>query len=69
MDKAQNPFTPGAGSLPPEMAGRAEVMEMAHTLFLRTLNRRAEKSMLLNGLRGVGKTVLLNHMKHLAEHQ
>lgn len=69
MDNAQNPFTPGAGSLPPEMAGRADVMQMADTLFARTLNHRAEKSMLLNGLRGVGKTVLLNHMRHLAEQQ
>lgn len=69
MDNAKNPFTPGAGSLPPEMAGRADVVEMARILFARTLNHRAEKSMLLNGLRGVGKTVLLNHMRHLAEQQ
>ncbi len=69
MDNALNPFTPGAGTLPPEMAGRADVIEMARTLFVRTLNRKAEKSMMLNGLRGVGKTVLLNRMRHLAERQ
>ena len=64
MDRLHNPFTPGAGSLPPELAGRASVIEDGRVLAGRTLLGRYEKSLLLIGLRGVGKTVLL---KHLAE--
>ena len=64
MDRLHNPFTPGAGSLPPELAGRSLVIEDGQVLAGRTLMGRYEKSLLLIGLRGVGKTVLL---KHLAE--
>lgn len=64
MDRLHNPFTPGAGSLPPELAGRSLVIEDGRVLAGRTLMGRYEKSLLLIGLRGVGKTVLL---KHLAE--
>ena len=64
MDRLHNPFTPGAGSLPPELAGRASVIEDGRVLAGRTLLGRYEKSLLLIGLRGAGKTVLL---KHLAE--
>ena len=66
MDKIINPFSPGAGSPPPELAGREGVMEQARVLFARTLARRPEKSLLLTGLRGVGKTVLLNEMERMA---
>ncbi len=66
MDKMINPFSPGAGSPPPELVGRDSVLEDARTLLGRVRNKRSEKSLLLTGLRGVGKTVLLNEMEHLA---
>ena len=64
MDRMKNPFTPGAGALPPELAGRSEAIEDGRVLSGRTRNGRYEKSLMLIGLRGVGKTVLL---KYLAE--
>ena len=64
MDRLRNPFTPGAGALPPELAGRSAIIEDGRVLAGRTLLGRYEKSLLLIGLRGVGKTVLL---KYLAE--
>jgi len=67
MDKAKNPFSPGAGSPPPELAGRSVVLEDAMVALERVKNGRAEKSMILVGLRGVGKTVLLVEIQHLAE--
>lgn len=67
MDSIRNPFSPGAGSPPPELAGRDGVLEQARVLFGRVLAKRAEKSLLLTGLRGVGKTVLLNEMDRMAQ--
>ena len=64
MDRLRNPFTPGAGALPPELAGRSSVIDDGRVLAGRALLGRYEKSLLLIGLRGVGKTVLL---KYLAE--
>lgn len=61
-----NPFSPGAGSPPPELVGRDGVLEDAKILLGRVRNKRSEKSLLLTGLRGVGKTVLLNEIEHLA---
>lgn len=66
MDQIRNPFSPGAGAPPPEMAGRDLVLEQARILFGRIRAKRSEKSLLLTGLRGVGKTVLLNEMEHMA---
>ncbi len=66
MDKIKNPFSPGAGSPPPELAGREGILEQARVLFGRVLNHRPEKSLLLTGLRGVGKTVLLNEIERIA---
>ncbi len=66
MDKIVNPFSPGAGSPPPELAGREGVLEQARVLLARVLAKRPEKSLLLTGLRGVGKTVLLNERERLA---
>ena len=60
MDKIRNPFSPGAGSPPSELAGREQILEQARILFGRIKAKRPEKSLLLIGLRGVGKTVLLN---------
>lgn len=67
MDKINNPFSPGAGSPPPELAGRDGVLEQARVLLGRVMAGRPEKSMLLTGLRGVGKTVLLNEIERMAK--
>lgn len=58
MDPIKNPFSPGAGSPPPELVGRDPILEQARILLGRVKTKRPEKSMLLTGLRGVGKTVL-----------
>jgi hypothetical protein len=67
MDPIKNPFSPGAGSPPPELVGRDPVLEQARILLGRVKQKRPEKSMLLTGLRGVGKTVLLNEIERLAQ--
>ncbi|MEI8366189.1 MAG: ATP-binding protein [Parachlamydiaceae bacterium] len=66
MDEMLNPFSPGAGAPPPELVGRDPILEEARILFGRVKRKRPEKSMLLTGLRGVGKTVLLNEMERMA---
>ncbi|OAI12791.1 AAA family ATPase [Methylomonas koyamae] len=66
MDKIKNPFSPGAGSPPPEMAGRDAILEHARVLLGRVRAKRPEKCLLLTGLRGVGKTVLLNEIERMA---
>jgi hypothetical protein len=67
MDKIHNPFSPGAGSPPPELAGRERILDQARVLFGRVQAKRPEKSLLLTGLRGVGKTVLLNEIERIAQ--
>lgn len=67
MDKIKNPFSPGAGSPPPELAGREAILEQARVLLGRVRVKRPEKSLLLTGLRGVGKTVLLNEVERMAQ--
>ena len=67
MDPIRNPFSPGAGSPPPELVGRGDVLEQARILLGRVKAKRPEKSILLTGLRGVGKTVLLNEMERIAQ--
>ena len=62
----QNPFSPGAGSPPPELAGRGPLLEQARVTLGRVKAGRPERSVLLVGLRGVGKTVLLNKVRELA---
>jgi AAA ATPase domain len=69
MDKIRNPFTPGAGTPPPELAGREAVLEQVRVLLGRVKAKRPEKSMLLTGLRGVGKTVLLNEIERIAREE
>ena len=64
MDKVNNPFTPGAGFMPPELAGRQVVLEEGELIAKRTKLLRAERGMMLIGPRGVGKTAAL---KYLAE--
>ena len=67
MDPIKNPFSPGAGSPPPELAGRAPLLEQAGVLLGRVLIGKPEKSLMLTGLRGVGKTVLLNEVRRMAQ--
>jgi hypothetical protein len=65
MDQINNPFSPGAGSPPPELAGRDDILAKSKILLARVRQRRPEKSLLLVGLRGVGKTVLLNEIEKI----
>lgn len=67
MDTVTNPFAPGAGTPPPELAGRDEVREAVRVALERTRRGLSTKSLLLVGLRGVGKTVLLDRMREDAE--
>lgn len=67
MDPRTNPYAPGAGTLPPELAGRDEMIEKASIELDRCRNGLASRSLLLVGLRGVGKTVLLTRMSQEAE--
>lgn len=67
VDPRRNPFAPGAGARPPELAGRESIITAATIALERIKRGRSEKSQMLLGLRGVGKTVLLNHLVQLAE--
>lgn len=67
MDPIRNPYAPGAGTPPPELAGRDELRETVRIALERTRLRRSAKSVLMVGLRGVGKTVLLDQMRKDAE--
>lgn len=66
MDPVKNPFSPGAGTPPPELAGRGPLLERARIALERVKAGRSEKSLLVVGLRGVGKTVLLNKIAEIA---
>ncbi len=66
MDRSKNPFAPGAGLQPPQLAGRDALIEDATIDFDRIKQRRPVKSLMLLGLRGVGKTVLLNRLLEIA---
>ena len=66
MDALQNPFAPGAGTPPPELTGRTQVLADAETAILRMKAGRSARSALLLGLRGVGKTVLLGRIGAIA---
>ena len=63
MDLVKNPFTPGAGTRPIQLAGRGEIIVNVDIALQRIMAGRAEKSVLMVGLRGVGKTVLLNLLR------
>jgi tetratricopeptide (TPR) repeat protein len=69
MKATHNPYNPGAGVPPPELAGRDALIEQARVAIARAKAGRAAKSALMLGLRGVGKTVLLNHFEALADEQ
>jgi hypothetical protein len=67
VNPAQNPYNPGAGTPPPELAGRDSLIKQAATVIERVGRARPAKSFIMLGLRGVGKTVLLNEFERLAE--
>ncbi len=66
MDPVRNPYAPGAGQRPPELAGRDREIGQFEIVLERVAKGRPERSMVLTGLRGVGKTVLLNTFKSMA---
>jgi hypothetical protein len=67
MRPGDNPYNPGAGAPPPELAGRDGLINQAQTAIERTKRGRPAKSFIMLGLRGVGKTVLLNELERVAE--
>lgn len=69
MNATHNPFAPGAGTQPPELAGREEIIENATVALGRVGLGRPARSQMLLGLRGVGKTVVLNRIAQLADEQ
>ena len=66
MDPVRNPYAPGAGQRPPELAGRDAELKTFDVVLERVSRGRPERSVVLTGLRGVGKTVLLNAMRSAA---
>jgi hypothetical protein len=67
MNPLQNPYSPGAGTPPPELAGRDRLREQVRIALARLRVGRSAKSVLMVGLRGVGKTVLLDQLMRDAE--
>src|SRR5258705_4340760 len=67
MDRIRNPFAPGAGTPPPELAGRDELLETVRVAVERVRLALPTKGILMVGLRGVGKTVLLDRMRDETE--
>jgi len=66
VDPVRNPYAPGAGQRPPELAGREREVRQFDVVLERVARGRPERSMVLTGLRGVGKTVLLNTLRSMA---
>ncbi|ROR89212.1 ATP-binding protein [Nocardioides aurantiacus] len=66
MDPVRNPYAPGAGQRPPELAGRDRELRQFEVVLERVASGRPDRSLVLSGLRGVGKTVLLNALRSLA---
>src|SRR5215470_6192251 len=66
MDPVRNPFAPGAGQRPPELAGRDREVAAFDVVLERVARGRPERSLVLTGLRGVGKTVLLGELRSMA---
>ncbi|KXK60499.1 ATPase [Micromonospora rosaria] len=66
MDPVRNPYAPGAGQRPPELAGRGRELDVFEVVLERVARGRPERSLMLTGLRGVGKTVLLNTLRSQA---
>jgi hypothetical protein len=67
MDRKQNPYAPGAGTQPRELTGRDKILGDVEVALARVISGRPSPGLLLTGLRGVGKTVLLNRVRDMAE--
>lgn len=67
MESALNPYSPGSGLRPPALVGRQADIDAFDLLIARTRGRQASRGIVLHGLRGVGKTVLLNGFRDQAE--
>jgi Cdc6-like AAA superfamily ATPase len=67
MDRVRNPYSPGAGTRPPALVGRDRQLADVDVALQRLLIRRDGRGQLLTGLRGVGKTVLLNEFERTAD--
>lgn len=67
MNPVDNPYSPGAGSRPPELAGREQEIQDVDILLKRLVTGKHSRSLLIRGLRGVGKTVLLNEFEQMAQ--
>lgn len=67
MESLNNPYAPGAGAIPPELAGRDELRQEIAVSLSRSRVGRSARSTILVGLRGVGKTVLLEQLRADAE--
>src|SRR3954452_18102809 len=66
VDPVRTPYAPGAGQRPPELAGRDRQLDAFDVVLERVARSRPERSVVLTGLRGVGRTVLLNHLRSAA---
>jgi len=66
VDPIRNPYAPGAGQRPPELAGRDDQLRAFNVVLERVVRSKPERSIVLTGLRGVGKTVLLNALRSAA---
>lgn len=69
MEEIRNPYAPGAGSRPPELVGREQIVDDVNVAIARTAAGRSARHCVLTGLRGVGKTVLLDHLYRRALEQ
>lgn len=67
VDPVRNPFAPSAGRRPPELAGRDDILEAARTAVKRAAAGRYSRPTMLLGLRGTGKTVLLNEFRKIGQ--
>ena len=67
MEPTRNPYTPNAGAVPPVIAGRDDLEGSFRLLLARLAQGRSEQSMIITGLRGVGKTVLLEQFRQIAD--
>lgn len=69
MDPVRNPYAPGAGNPPPELAGRTDVLRKTEVALKRCAQGRPIQYPIMVGLRGVGKTVLLVRAQAMADNE
>lgn len=67
MERARKPYSPGAGLRPPALAGRQPQLDLWDSVMIRAERGRADRGIILHGLRGVGKTVMLSDFRQRAD--